>query len=64
MKAFVFIFLLVFVAIVLWRNVAKRKKDRRLIAFGIKESLIAGAIAITVAVVLFFTLFYNTVRVI
>jgi len=64
MKAFVVIFVILFAVTVSWRTVFVKKKDRKLIRFGIKELAIALAVSTFGAAGLFFALFNNTMRIV
>lgn len=63
MRALVLILVAVFAAVMLWRNVFDRKRDRKAIRFGLRELVIAGGLAVVVAGGLFFALTNNTWRV-
>jgi len=63
MKALVFIFVVLFGVTVAWRTVFVKKKDRRVIRFGLKELGIGLAVSLIGAAVLFFVLTSQTLRV-
>ena len=63
MRSFFFVLAVVFVPVLIWRNVLTKKRDRKMVRAWIKELAIAGGISAVISVGLFFALFNNTWRV-